>query len=401
LIQFSDEDWTGTGPIVVAGGAREVSFRYSSSSTATRGGTLYRYRLRGQDEHWIYSDVSGVARYPRVPPGRHAFALEARNEDGLWSSVPAVVEFQILPLWWDTIWFRWGAGLLAAVLIGAGLLRRIRKAESRNRQLMQAIQERDLAEERIHRQQRELEHVARVATAGELATSLAHELNQPLMAIVSNAAAGDLLLSNPDMGKESVREALEDIAADGKRASEVIKGLREFLKRGSVEFEQLYINQVVRDVLVLLGSEIRESGVDVRLDLDGDLPMVEGNRVQLQQVLVNLVMNALEAMCGQDQDTECRLGVRTRSVEDGVSISVHDTGPGLPPGRENQVFETFVTTKEDGMGVGLAISRTMVNSHGGNIRAGNHVDGGAEFVITLPSAESTSVSPEPSAGVSG
>ncbi len=401
LIQFSDEDWTGTGPIVVAGGAREVSFRYSSSSTATRGGTLYRYRLRGQDEHWFYSDVSGVARYPRVPPGRHAFALEARNEDGLWSSVPAVVEFQILPLWWDTIWFRWGAGLLAAVLIGAGLLRRIRKAESRNRQLMQAIQERDLAEERIHRQQRELEHVARVATAGELATSLAHELNQPLMAIVSNAAAGDLLLSNPDMGKESVREALEDIAADGKRASEVIKGLREFLKRGSVEFEQLYINQVVRDVLVLLGSEIRESGVDVRLDLDGDLPMVEGNRVQLQQVLVNLVMNALEAMCGQDQDTECRLGVRTRSVEDGVSISVHDTGPGLPPGRENQVFETFVTTKEDGMGVGLAISRTMVNSHGGNIRAGNHVDGGAEFVITLPSAESTSVSPEPSAGVSG
>jgi C4-dicarboxylate-specific signal transduction histidine kinase len=315
--------------------------------------------------------------------------------------VPAVVEFQILPLWWDTIWFRWGAGLLAAVLIGAGLLRRIRKAESRNRQLMQAIQERDLAEERIHRQQRELEHVARVATAGELATSLAHELNQPLMAIVSNAAAGDLLLSNPDMGKESVREALEDIAADGKRASEVIKGLREFLKRGSVEFEQLYISQVVRDVLVLLGSEIRESGVDVRLDLDGDLPMVEGNRVQLQQVLVNLVMNALEAMCGQDQDTECRLGVRTRSVEDGVSISVHDTGPGLPPGRENQVFETFVTTKEDGMGVGLAISRTMVNSHGGNIRAGNHVDGGAEFVITLPSAESTSVSPEPSAGVSG
>ncbi len=398
-IQFSDEDWTGTGPIVVAGGAREVSFRYSSSSTATRGGTLYRYRLRGQDEHWIYSDVSGLARYPRVPPGRYAFSLEARNEDGLWSREPAVVEFQLLPLWWDTTWFRWGAGLLAAVLIGAGLIRRVRRAESRNRQLLLAIQERDLAEERIHRQQRELEHVSRVATAGELATSLAHELNQPLMAIVSNAAAGDMLLSNPDMGKDVVREALEDIAADGKRASEVIKGLREFLKRGSVEFEQLYVNQVVRDVLVLLGSELRESGVDVRLDLDGDLPMVEGNQVQLQQVLVNLVMNALEAMCGQN--TECRLGVKTRSVDQGVSISVHDTGPGLPAGEEDQVFDAFVTTKESGMGVGLAISRTMVTAHGGNICAGSNEGGGAEFVVTLPSVESTPVSAEPDTAVAG
>jgi two-component system sensor kinase FixL len=340
-----------------------------------------------------------VARYPRVPPGSFSFVVEARNEDGVWSAAPAVANFQILPLWRDTAWFRWGVGLLAAVLIGNGLIRRVRNAESRNRQLMLAIQERDLAEERIHRQQRELEHVARVATAGELATSLAHELNQPLMAIVSNAAAGDLMLSNPDMGKDVVREALDDIAADGKRASEVIKGLRAFLKRGTVEFEQLYVNQVVRDVLVLLGSEIRESGVNVRLDLDGDLPTVEGNRVQLQQVLVNLVMNALEAMCSQG--TECRLSVKTRSVDEGVSITVHDTGPGLPPGGEDEVFEAFVTTKEGGMGVGLAISRTIVAAHRGRIRAGNHVDGGAEFVITLPSLESTPVSAGEGAAVSG
>jgi len=317
----------------------------------------------------------------------------------VWSAEPAVAQFQLLPLWWETTWFHWGAGLLGAVLIAAGLVRRVRRVESRNRQLLLAIQERDLAEERIRRQQRDLEHVSRLATAGELATSLAHELNQPLMAIVSNAAAGEMLLSDPDMGKEVVREALDDIAADGKRASEVIRGLREFLKGGSVEVEQLNVNQAVRDVLVLLGSEIRESGVDMRLDLDGDLPAVEGNRVQLQQVLVNLVMNALEAMGGQN--TECRLGVKTRSVDEGVSISVHDTGPGLQPGGEDDVFDAFVTTKEGGMGVGLAISRTMVTAHGGNISAGNNVGGGAEFVVTLPSVESTPVSAEPDTAVAG
>ena len=399
LIQFAHETWKGEGPIVIGGGSTEVSFAYSCSCVNHPGATLYRYQLRGQDEHWVYAEAAGVVRYPRVPPGSFSFVVEARNEDGVWSAAPAVANFQILPLWWDTVWFRWGAGLLVAVLIGTGLVRRVRKAESRNLELTQAIQERDLAEERIHRQQRELEHVARVATAGELATSLAHELNQPLMAIVSNAAAGDLLLSNPDMGKDVVREALDDIAADGKRASEVIKGLRDFLKRGTVEIEQLYVNQVVRDVLVLLGSELRESGVDVRLDLDGDLSTVEGNRVQLQQVLVNLVMNALEAMCSQD--TECRLSVKTRSVDEGVSITVHDTGPGLPPGGEDEVFEAFVTTKEGGMGVGLPISRTIVASHGGQIRAGNHVDGGAEFVITLPSVESTTISAEPDTALSG
>lgn len=390
LIRFGHEAWTGDGPIVIGGGPTEVSFAFTCSCVSHPGATLYRYRLLGQDEHWVYAEAAGVARYPRVPAGSFSFVVEARNEDGLWSAAPAVARFQILPLWWQNRWLQWGAGLIAALLLGMAVVRRIQAVEARNQQLVRAFQERDLAEERIHRQQRELEHVARVATAGELATSLAHELNQPLMAIVSNAAAGDLLLSNPDMSKDVVREALEDIMADGKRASEVVKGLREFLKRGSVEVEQLFVNQVVRDVLILLGSEIRESGVDVRLDLDGDLPMVEGNRVQLQQVLVNVVMNALEAMCSQD--SECRLGVKTRTVDEGVSISVHDTGPGLPPGGEDEVFEAFITTKESGMGVGLAISRTIVNSHGGNIRAGNQADGGAEFVITLPSAEVGAVS---------
>jgi C4-dicarboxylate-specific signal transduction histidine kinase len=201
------------------------------------------------------------------------------------------------------------------------------------------------------------------------------------------------LLSNPDMGKEDVREALDEIAAEGKRASEVIKSLREFLRRGSMESELLNVNQLARDVLVLLTSELRETNVDVRLDLAGDLPTIKGNRVQLQQVLVNLVLNAIDAM--RNRDGENRLSLQTRAVDDGVEVSIRDTGPGLESGQEARIFEPFVTTKSTGMGVGLAISRTLVGAHGGNIRGANHPDGGAEFVFTLPVTEVETESAEP------
>ncbi len=395
-IRFGGEEWSGEGPIVVGGGATEVSFRYSSSNTASRHGSLYRYRLRGQDDHWVYTEVSGVARYPRIPPGRYLFALEARSENGLWSSEPAVVQFEVLPLWWETAWFQWGTGLLAAVLILVGVMRRLGKVEQRNQQLSRALEGRDLAEERVRRQQRDLEHVTRIATAGELATSLAHELNQPLTAIVSNAAAGNALLSNPHIGKADVREILDEIVDEGRRASDVIKSLRQFLQRGSFESEPLRISQVVREVLLLLRSELRESAIDVRLDLADDVPMVEGNRVQLQQVLVNLIMNAIDAM--RDREGTRRLSVRTRRAGDHAEITIRDSGPGLEAGQETRVFEPFVTTKSSGMGVGLAISRTLIGAHGGLIRAGNHPDGGAEFVFTLPSVEAGAVSAEPKTG---
>ncbi|MCL7956418.1 MAG: ATP-binding protein [marine benthic group bacterium] len=387
-VRFGEEQWTGTGPIVVGGGDREVAFRYSASSTATLSRLIYRYRLVGQDQTWVYSERSGEARYPRVPPGDFSFIVEARNEDGVWSARPESVDFRILPLWWQTDWFRWTAGLLAAGLVAGVLFRRVRLAEHRALRLEFAIEERDRAEERARRHQRELEHVSRVATAGELATSLAHELNQPLMAIVSNAAAGDKLLSNPDLGKEVVREALEEIMHEGRRASDVIKELRAFLKRGVVDTEPLGANQLVRDVLLLLGSEIREVAADVALELAGELPDIIGNRVQLQQVLINLIMNSLDAM--REQETEKRLLIRSRSSDSGVELTVQDSGPGFPPDQISEIFEAFVTTKSTGMGVGLAISRSLVQAHGGRIEAENVTAGGARIRVTLPAAPSGS-----------
>ena len=383
-VTFGGERWDGGLPIVIGGGAREVGIRYSSSSATTPRSAAYRYRLAGQDDDWVYADDPGTARYARVPPGSYRFELEARNEDGVWSAQPATLDFRILPVWWKTAWFRWGAGVLLAALAGAGLVRRVRNAERRTRELELAILERERAEEKVRYQQRELEHVSRIATAGELATSLAHELNQPLMAIVSNAAASDRLLSDPDIGRDMVREALGEIITEGKRAADVIKELREFLRRGSVETERLRVNQLVRDVLILLGSEIREAHADVGLDLAGDLAGVEGNRVQLQQILVNLIMNALDAMRGQQG--ERRLIVQTRAADPGVEIVIRDTGPGLPSEGAESLFEAFVTTKSDGMGVGLSICRTLAQAHGGSILARNHPDGGAEFRLKLPPA---------------
>jgi two-component system sensor kinase FixL len=179
----------------------------------------------------------------------------------------------------------------------------------------------------------------------------------------------------------------------------VIKSLREFLRRGAVESEPLNVNQLVRDVLVLLTSELRETRIDVRLDLAGELPVIVGDRVQLQQVLVNLVMNSIDAM--RNREGEHRLSLTTRAVDDGVEFTIRDTGPGLAPGQESKIFEPFVTTKSTGMGVGLAISRTLVGAHGGKIRAGNHPDGGAEFVFTLPAADLEAELSEPDEAVSG
>lgn len=383
-VRFGGEPRDDPPPIVIEGGAREVAIRYSSSSATTPRGAAYRYRLAGQDEDWVFADAPGTARYPRVPPGTYRFELEARNEDGVWSSQPATLDFRILPVWWETAWFRWGAGLLLAAMVGAGLVRRVRNAERRTRQLELAIMERQRAEEKVRLQQRELEHVSRIAAAGELATSLAHELNQPLMSIVSNAAASDRLLSDPDIGRDMVREALGEIISEGKRAADVIKELREFLRRGSVETERLRVNQLVRDVLLLLGSEIREARADVGLDLAGDLASVEGNRVQLQQILVNLVMNALDAMRGQEGKR--RLVIQTRAADPGVEILIRDSGSGLPDEGIDALFEAFVTTKSNGMGVGLAICRTLAQAHGGSIMARNRPGGGAEFLLRLPPA---------------
>lgn len=235
-------------------------------------------------------------------------------------------------------------------------------------------------------QRRELAHLNRVATLGELSGALAHELSQPLSAILINAHAARRLLSREPMDVEELRATLDDIIANDKRAGSVIERLRVLLKKGDVFFETVDLNDIVKEVLDLTHSDFLARRISVTTSLMYPMPPVYGDRVQLQQVLLNLVLNACESM-STTEVAERRLTVTT-AVEDGaVQMSVVDRGVGIPEDQLTAVFEPFVTFREQGLGLGLAISRSIVLAHDGQIVAANNADRGATFRCELPVAE--------------
>ena len=252
------------------------------------------------------------------------------------------------------------------------------------------ITERKHAEERFRQseadlaqQRTELAHLSRAAMLGELSGSLAHELNQPLAAILSNAqAAQRFLAQNPgDIGE--VRAILQDIVDDDKRAGEVIRRLRALLRKEEVEHHPVDLNEIVREVLKLMRSDLVNRNVTVRTQLASGLPTVTGDRVQLQQVLLNLVINgcdAMDAMPGRER----RLTLHTSLVGGEVEVSVSDGGSGLKREELDRVFEPFFTTKAGGMGLGLAVCRSIVTAHAGRIWAMHNPDGGTTFRFTVP-----------------
>ncbi len=251
------------------------------------------------------------------------------------------------------------------------------------------VTERKRAEIEAQRSRQELAHLTRVSAMGELTASLAHELNQPLTGILTNAQAARRFLDLAPPALQEVREILADIVEDDKRASEVIQRLRDLLRKGDFEMTPLDVNGLIRDVVKLLGSDALIRDVAVELDLHEPSAVARGDRVQLQQVLLNLALNAMEAMVEVARE-ERRLVVRTR-MTDGqtVRISVEDAGPGLRTGTHDLVFEPFFTTKPSGMGMGLAIARSIIDAHGGAISAENNPRHGATFHFTLPLAVET------------
>jgi signal transduction histidine kinase/integral membrane sensor domain MASE1 len=249
------------------------------------------------------------------------------------------------------------------------------------------ITERKRAEIDAQRSREELAHFTRVSTMGELATSLAHELNQPLTAILANAQAAQRFLDRTPPDLDEIRPILADIVDDDKRAGEVIQRLREFLRKGLAEVARLDLNMVIRDVVRLLASDALIRNVEVTLDLSPQQPAVNGDRVHLQQLVLNLVLNALEAMAEVGDDNRI-VAVRTRVVAGAtVDLAVEDAGPGLRPGAEKLVFEPFYTTKPAGMGMGLSIARSIATAHGGMIYAVNNRTRGATFHVSLPLVE--------------
>jgi len=253
--------------------------------------------------------------------------------------------------------------------------------------VMQDVTERRQMELDAIELRHELTRISRVSAMGELVASLAHELNQPLTAILANAQAAQRLLtsSRPDLGE--IREILADIATDDQRAGEVISRVRSLLKKGAMERKRLDMNDVIREVLGLLRTNALLKGVSVASELTPGVLPVLGDRIQLQQVLMNLVLNAFDAMQrGSAGGRE--LNVSSQMSEGaGALVAVRDSGRGIPPAIMPRIFEPFFTSKADGMGMGLSICRTIIESHGGRIWAENNPDGGAVFQFELPVAE--------------
>ena len=247
------------------------------------------------------------------------------------------------------------------------------------------ITDRKRGEHEAQQQRESLAHAARVLAVGELAGSLAHELNQPLTAMVTNAQAARRLLHEPTPDLVELRAILSDIVQDGKRGADVIRGVRGLLRRGGSDQVAVDLNPLVREVAGLLRSDAVTKGISVRLELSPDLPPVLGERVQLQQVILNLFMNAFEAMSGA-ADGPRELVVRTRYGPAGVEFLVSDTGPGLSDEALARMFEPFFTTKPEGLGLGLSISRTIVRDHGGEIGVVRDAGRGSTMSVTLPPA---------------
>jgi PAS domain S-box-containing protein len=244
--------------------------------------------------------------------------------------------------------------------------------------------------ERLRRLQADLAYVNRISMMGELTASLSHELKQPIAAAITDANTCLRWLKRDQPDVEEAREATMRIVKSGKRAAGIIDRLRSFYKKVSPpERELVDVNDVVREMLVLLHSEATQNSVSMRTELSSDLAKVRADRVQLQQVCMNLMLNAIEAM----KDTGGELTIRSGQSDDGqLLISVSDTGMGLPAEQADQVFGAFFTTKPDGSGMGLTISRSIIESHGGRLWAGGNANRGATFYFTLPSERTDSIS---------
>jgi C4-dicarboxylate-specific signal transduction histidine kinase len=246
------------------------------------------------------------------------------------------------------------------------------------------ITERRNADEALRSTQAELARVARLTTLGELAASLSHEINQPLAAIVTGGEAGLRWLNRDEPDLDRARDTFSRMTRDAQRASGVIRGLRALAKRSGPQMARLDINDAIQEVLTLTRSEMQRHGVLLRTERCADDRPVFGDRVQLQQVLLNLIMNAVESM-STITDRPKMLTIKSEPIKpEGLQVAVEDTGTGLDPKITDRIFDSFFTTKPEGMGMGLSICRSIIDAHGGRISVSPGVPYGTVFRFTLP-----------------
>ena len=311
----------------------------------------------------------------RFSPG---FALVDRGVLEALGKIPSpriensIVRFRPQTLWEEYKWYIIGGliiiGLQSALIVDLLLERRRRRQ----------------AEAESQHQREELAHVGRVSTVGALTTSIAHELNQPLGAILSNAEAAEMFLAADPPALDEVRDILADIRKDDQRASEVIRRMRGLLRKHELAPQAIEINEAVEEVLRLLSIDASTRKVSIRFERTAELPRVWCDPVHFQQVVLNLVLNGMEAMNGLPEEKR-QVVVRTGPGDNGtVKVTVADSGHGIPVDRLPKLFQPFFTTKKEGMGMGLSIARSIVEAHHGKIWVENNSETGATFCFTVP-----------------
>ncbi|MHC4386415.1 MAG: sensor histidine kinase, partial [Planctomycetota bacterium] len=250
--------------------------------------------------------------------------------------------------------------------------------------MVRDISKRKQVEEEIRQLREDYTHMARVSVMGELSASLAHELKQPLAAIRSNAQAALRFLTGDKPDIDELHEVLKDIVNDNRRADDVIKKLRSFMQKSEPQTAELKLKDLIQDTLPLINSFETMRKISLQLEIDESVPTVSGDRIQIQQVILNLILNSTEALT--HSKTKPGVIVLQSHQEDGqfIALSVRDNGPGIKAQTMDHLFDPFYTTKKEGLGMGLAISRSIVEEHGGRLWARNNPEGGATFYFTIP-----------------
>jgi C4-dicarboxylate-specific signal transduction histidine kinase len=328
--------------------------------------------LQGLDRDWNeVGQDQRFATYTTLPAGTYTFRVEGATNRGPWDEPGATLLIEILPAWWNSWWFRLTyitVLLLVAAAIYIYRRRQQKREEERNERLRQA--------------QTDLAHINRVSTMGELTASLAHEIKQPIAAAVTNAKTCLRWLGRDQPDLPEAREAAARIIKDVTRASDIISRIHLLFKKGPPQRESLDVNELIQEMIALLRSEASRYSILIRDELASDLPNIMADRVQLQQVFMNLMLNGIDAMKGMTGGGE--LTIRSETCDAQLLISVSDTGVGFAPEQAEQIFNAFFTTKDNGTGMGLTISRSIIESHGGRLSATCAPGRGATFQFTLP-----------------
>jgi signal transduction histidine kinase/ligand-binding sensor domain-containing protein len=371
---------------------RDLKIDYTALSYVAPEKVRFRYKLEGQDPDWREVVNEREAQYSNLAPGNYRFRVAACNNSGVWNEAGAFLDFSIAPAYYQTTWFRVSCVAAFVALLWCIYRLRVRSIQQRSEQLalinskLEAqIAVRKQAEEALRQAQADLTHASRVSSMGELTVSLAHEVKQPIAAAITDANTCLRWLSRDEPDLKEARAAAARMVQDGRRANEIVNRVRLLFQKDTPQRELVDLNHVIREMTLLLQSEATQFSVFVRTELAANLPQVIGDRVQLQQVLMNLMMNSIDAMKNVDGTRE--LTIRSQHSENGqVLISVRDTGEGLPPQKAEQIFDAFFTTKPHGTGMGLRISRSIIESHGGRLWAADASGRGATLQFTLPAA---------------